>query len=221
MAQISKEQMRELLKVYFIMGSSNCNKHPLDVMKEAIEGGITLFQYREKGKGALSGDEYYELGKQIQALCKQHNIPFIVNDDVKLALALDADGIHIGQEDEAVEIVRKKIGDKILGVSAHTIEEARVAVEKGADYLGIGPIFPTASKEDAKAAQGTIMIESLRKIEMDIPVVGIGGINAVNAASVVEAGADGVSLISFISLSSSPYESTKQIVEAVGKGLRK
>jgi thiamine-phosphate pyrophosphorylase len=220
-ARIKNERMKELLKVYFIMGSINCQKEPLGVMKEAIEGGITLFQYREKGRGALAGEEYYKLAKQLQSLCKNHNIPFIVNDDVELALAIDADGVHIGQDDEAVETVRKKIGDKILGVSAHTIEEARFAIEKGADYLGIGPIFPTSSKEDAKAVQGTVLIESLRKLGIDIPIVGIGGINASNASSVVEAGADGVSVISAISLASSPYENTKQLAEAVNNGLRK
>ncbi|WP_020061683.1 thiamine phosphate synthase [Bacillus sp. 123MFChir2] len=217
MARIDKQHMSELLKVYFIMGSNNCRKDPLQVMKEALDGGVTLFQYREKGDGALTGEGRYTFAKQLQSLCKEYNVPFIVNDDVEFALALDADGVHVGQDDENIEIVREKMGDKIIGVSAHTIEEARFAIEKGADYLGVGPIFQTNTKKDAKAVQGTVGLRVFRESGIEIPIVGIGGITNYNAASVVEAGADGVSVISAISLADSPYESTKKLAELVNK----
>lgn len=181
------------------MGSNNCYKAPEQVLKEAIAGGITLFQFREKGNGAFVGDEKYQLAKSLQQICRTNGIPFIVNDDVDLAMELNADGIHVGQDDESVENIRKKIGNKILGVSAHSIEEAKKAVDCGADYLGIGPIFPTSTKEDAKAVQGTSLIEKLRENHFSIPLVGIGGITPFNAQVVMEAGADGVSVITAIS----------------------
>jgi thiamine-phosphate pyrophosphorylase len=199
MTQINREKLRQFLKVYFIMGSVNCRKNPLQVLQEAIEGGITLFQFREKGKGALTGVAKFQLAQQLQKICQKNGVPFIVNDDIDLAIALDADGVHIGQEDETAEIVRERIGKhKILGVSVHTIEEAQKAVRDGADYLGLGPIFPTQTKEDAKAVQGTNLIVALRNLGMDIPIVGIGGITPENAKSVISAGADGVSVITAI-----------------------
>ncbi|MEI4831769.1 thiamine phosphate synthase [Bacillus sp. FJAT-53711] len=217
MARIDKQHMSELLQVYFIMGSNNCRKDPLQVMKEALDGGITIFQYREKGDGALTGEERYAFAKQLQSLCKEYNVPFIVNDDVELALELDADGVHVGQDDEGIRTVREKMGDKMIGVSAHTIEEARFAIENGADYLGVGPIFPTNTKKDAKAVQGTEGLCFFRESGIEIPIVGIGGITIENAASVLEAGADGVSVISAISLADSPYNSTKRLAEQVKK----
>lgn len=217
MARIDKQYMSELLQVYFIMGSNNCRKDPIQVMKEALDGGITIFQYREKGDGALIGEERYAFAKQLQSLCKEYNVPFIVNDDVELALELDADGVHVGQDDEGIRTVREKMGDKIIGVSAHTIEEARFAIENGADYLGVGPIFPTNTKKDAKAVQGTEGLRFFRENGVEIPIVGIGGITIQNAASVIEAGADGVSVISAISLADSPYNSTKRLAELVKK----
>lgn len=194
------------------MGSNNCSLNPLEVLKGAISGGITMFQFREKGEGSLEGEEKIKLARDLQILCKRNNIPFIVNDDVDLALLLDADGVHIGQEDESAELVRKKIGDKILGVSAHNIDEVRLAVNVGADYIGMGPVFPTSSKLDAKDVQGTIEIEKVRSNGINIPLVGIGGITKENASFVIKGGADGVSVISAISLSSSPLKSTKELL---------
>ena len=211
MTRINNEKIKDLLKVYFILGSTNCTKNPVQVLEEAIAGGITIFQFREKGDGSLNGTEKYQLALELQRICKAASIPFIINDDVQLALQLDADGIHIGQEDEPVEKIREKIGDKILGVSAHTIEEASKAVECGADYLGIGPIFPTKTKEDAKAVQGTQLIEELRTSGFDIPLVGIGGITVPNAHSVIQAGADGVSVITAISLAKDIIKTTKEL----------
>ncbi|WP_242298378.1 thiamine phosphate synthase [Bacillus cereus group sp. BfR-BA-01424] len=213
MSRISKAEMSKLLSVYFIMGSNNCTKDPLQVLREALEGGITIFQFREKGEERIC------FAKELQAICKEYGVPFIVNDDVKLALELDADGVHVGQDDEGITSVREKMGDKIVGVSTHTIEEARWAIENGADYLGVGPIFPTSTKKDTKAVQGTKGLAHFREQGITIPIVGIGGISIENTASVIEAGADGVSVISAISLAESAYESTKKLVEEVSRSL--
>ncbi|QHS21890.1 thiamine phosphate synthase [Virgibacillus sp. MSP4-1] len=192
-------KIKEYLSLYFIMGSVNCRDHnPVNVLKQAIEGGITLFQYREKGEAALKGREKYHLAEELQKICADAKIPFIVNDDVELAIELEADGIHVGQDDEAARFVRGRMKNKILGVSAHTIDEAHQAIYDGADYLGIGPIFPTSSKADAKKAQGPELIKHFRNQEINIPLVGIGGITSANAQEVIETGADGVSVISAI-----------------------
>ncbi|WP_151734687.1 thiamine phosphate synthase [Paenibacillus tengchongensis] len=200
MSRIDPAAMRSLLRLYFIMGSVNCPRlSPADTLREAIAGGVTLFQYREKGAGALQGAAALELGRQLQAICRENSVPFIVNDDIGLAELLDADGVHVGQDDAPARELRRRLGaHKIIGVSAHTVDEARQAVADGADYLGIGPIYPTASKDDARAVQGPPILEELRRCGLDIPLVGIGGITAGSARPVIEAGADGVSVISAI-----------------------
>jgi thiamine-phosphate pyrophosphorylase len=213
MARISPAHMQSLLKVYFIAGSTNCLKPPEKVLTEAIEGGVTLFQFREKGEGRLQGDEKLELGKKLQRICKENGIPFIVNDDIDLAIELDADGVHIGQEDEDAAMVRKRIGDKILGVSVHNLEEAEKARNAGADYFGVGPIFPTQTKTDARAVQGTVLIEELR--DYNIPIVGIGGINAENADVVLKAGAAGVSVITAISHADNVKETASRLRDRI------
>lgn len=210
------KDLRETLRVYFIMGSTNCLKEPAQVLKEAIAGGITLFQFREKGDGVLIGPEKFALAKELQGICKEHDIPFIVNDDIDLAMAIGADGVHIGQEDAAVRAVREKIGEKkILGVSVHSPEEAMLAIKEGADYFGIGPVFPTKTKADAKPSRGTTLIEALRKDGWEIPIVGIGGISIENARSVVQAGADGISVITAISHANSPLEAARGLRKSV------
>ncbi|MDM5237403.1 thiamine phosphate synthase [Bacillus cereus] len=219
MARIEIDKMSKLLQVYFIMGSNNCMKDPLAVLKDALDGGVTLFQFREKGEGALTGEKRLQFAKEVQALCKEYDVPFIVNDDVELAIELDADGVHVGQDDEGITSVREKMGDKIIGVSTHTIEEAHWAIENGADYLGVGPIFPTSTKKDTKAVQGTKGLAHFREQGITVPIVGIGGITIENTASVIEAGADGVSVISAISLAESAYESTRRLAEEVNKSL--
>ena len=209
MSKTNIDAIRDALKVYFIMGSPNCKDNPAQVLQEAIEGGITLFQFREKGIGALTDDKKVELAKELQQICREQRIPFIVNDDIGLAIALNADGVHIGQDDEPIEEVRKKIGcDKIIGVSVHSYDEAMTALEGGADYFGIGPVFPTSTKEDAKPSNGTKLIEELRARGVTLPIVGIGGITAETAGSVIQAGADGVSVITAISHARFRYRSS-------------
>ncbi|OAB43796.1 thiamine phosphate synthase [Paenibacillus antarcticus] len=204
MSSIHAESIRKHLKLYFIMGSINCQRHPVNVLSDAIAGGITLFQFREKGPGALIGQAKLDLAKQLQKLCQEHHIPFIVNDDINLAISIGADGVHVGQDDESAIIIRKKLGTHaIIGVSAHTIFEAKQAIQDGANYLGVGPIYPTQTKPDAKAVLGTRLIQELRTKGIDIPLVGIGGITTDNAADVIQAGADGISVISAIASAAS------------------
>lgn len=216
MLAIHHDTMRQYLKLYFIMGSNNCKQNPVEVLSEAIAGGITLFQFREKGPGALMGQAKFELAKRLQKLCRQHHIPFIVNDDISLAIAIDADGVHIGQDDEPAGSIRARLGpNAIIGVSAHTLVEAQQAIRDGANYLGIGPVFPTQSKDDAKEVQGTILIKELRAKGSHIPLVGIGGITIDNATSVIQAGADGVSVISAIAGADSVRDSAAHFIREI------
>ncbi|ADO58164.1 thiamine phosphate synthase [Paenibacillus polymyxa] len=196
--RILPEIMRRHLQMYLVVGSVNCLAEPSRVVQEALAGGTTMIQFREKGRSALTGVPMLELARQLQDLCHHAGIPFIVNDDVELALELNADGVHIGQDDESADSVRARIGNRILGVSAHTIEEARRAILQGADYLGVGPIYPTISKDDAHAVQGPAILYEMRKAGIDLPIVGIGGITIDRVKEVVSAGADGVAVISAV-----------------------
>ncbi|AKQ75328.1 thiamine phosphate synthase [Bacillus licheniformis] len=215
MTRVSEEAMKDLLSVYFIMGSNNTAGDPLTVIEKALKGGATLFQFREKGEGALKAGDQTAFARQVQALCKQFNVPFIINDDVELALELDADGVHIGQDDDKAADVRARIGDKVLGVSAHTLEEVLKAEKDGADYIGAGPVYPTETKRDTKAVQGVSLIQEIRRQGIGIPVVGIGGITVENCVPVIEAGADGISVISAISKAADPKQAAEAFSEKV------
>ncbi|WP_144491616.1 thiamine phosphate synthase [Bacillus sp. WP8] len=217
MTKADQEQIKQQLSVYFIMGTANSTRQPLDVVNEAIQGGITMFQFREKGENALQAEEKKQLARQIQALCQEANVLFIVNDDVQLAIDLDADGVHVGQKDANAQDVRQRIGNKILGVSTHNLDEVKQAMKDGADYVGMGPVYPTETKKDTRSVQGVSLITEVRRHGLQIPIVGIGGITYDNAAPVIQAGADGVSIISAISQSADPKkaaEKLKSLVEA-------
>lgn len=201
------------LAVYFIMGTENCKEEPLKVLEEALKAGITFFQYREKGQNALKGEAYEEFAKKCHDLCKEYKVPFIVNDDVELAIKLDADGIHIGQDDRGLEEIREQFVGKIIGVSVHTHEEIKAAVLGGADYVGIGPIYETKSKLDAKAPAGVNFLQSVRANYPKFPIVAIGGISTENAHLVFQAGADGVAVISTICESVNRVATVKKLKE--------
>jgi thiamine-phosphate pyrophosphorylase len=167
----------------------------ITIVGSAIRGGITMVQYREK---ELSTLRMIQEAAEILRLCRSAGIPFIVNDRVDVALAVDADGVHVGQDDLPASVARKLIGKKkILGVSAGSTVEARRAAADGADYIGASPIFSTPTKPDAPPPLG---IEGLREMTraVKIPVVAIGGISAQNAAAMMEAGAAGVAVVSAI-----------------------
>jgi len=163
-------------------------------VESAIKGGATCVQLREKD---LDEKEFLVEARAIAKLCRQYGVPFIVNDNVDIALQCGADGVHVGQEDMVASQVRKKVGDKmIVGVSVHTVEQAIKAVQNGADYLGVGAMFSTSTKTDA----GVLSKQTLRDIcsAVDIPVVAIGGINKRNIYQLAGTGVDGVALVSAI-----------------------
>ena len=166
----------------------------VDVVKESLDGGVTMIQLREK---SLDAGKFLEEAKELQALCRERHIPFIVNDNVDIAKAMDADGVHVGQDDMEAMDVRAKLGpDKIIGVSAHTVEEALLAEKQGADYLGVGAVFPTSSKSDVDV----MPYETLKAIceAVSIPVVAIGGIGRENVSRLAGSGICGVAVISAI-----------------------
>lgn len=174
-------------------------------VEEALRGGVTCVQLREKD---ISDDEFLQEAKEIHALCQKYGVPFIVNDNVEIAVACGAEGIHVGQEDMEAGDVRRRVGDGvILGVSVHTVEEARDAVRNGADYLGLGAVFPTSTKMDVDQMTN----ETLRAIcdAVNIPIVAIGGINSGNIKKLTGSGVDGVALVSAI-FSAANIESTCQ-----------
>lgn len=189
--------LAERLELYFICGTTN-TKDIFRTVETALQCGVTCFQFREKGKEALYGDEKEAVARALFQLCRTYGVPFIVNDDVDLALKLDADGVHVGQEDVSAHRVRQMIGaDKWLGVSVHSLEEAATANEH-ADYVGIGPVLPTDSKEDAGEVNGTTLIREVRAAYRELPIVGIGGIRPEHVEEIRRDGADGVAIISAI-----------------------
>ncbi len=163
-------------------------------VKDALNGGITCLQLREK---EMDNQAFLQEAQEIAALCKKFRVPFIINDNVEVALQCGADGIHIGQEDMGAAEVRRLVGDHvILGVSVHTVEEALAAQEAGADYLGVGAMFATATKDDADS----VSLQELQAIcsAVSIPVVAIGGLNKENIPLLAGTGVDGVALVSAI-----------------------
>ena len=164
------------------------------VVKESLDGGVTFLQLREK---ELDEVHFLEEAKELQQLCREYQVPFIVNDNVDIAIAMDADGVHVGQSDMEAGDVRVKLGsDKIIGVSAQTVEQAVLAEKHGADYLGVGAVFPTGSKDDAD----DVSYETLKAIceAVSIPVIAIGGITQENVKELAGSGICGIAVISAI-----------------------
>jgi thiamine-phosphate diphosphorylase len=163
-------------------------------VEAAISGGVTLVQLREK---AISTLGFYKEALRLKEITSKHHIPLIINDRLDIALAADADGLHIGQEDMPIKVARRLLGkDKIIGVSASTVELALRAEKEGADYIGVGAVFPTSTKRDAQ----DVSISEVKRIKeaVKIPVVAIGGVNEGNAALLKDTGIDGISVISAI-----------------------
>ncbi len=163
-------------------------------IEEALQAGVTLLQLREKD---ASFQELLEEGRKVQALCRKYQVPFLIDDQVEVARALDADGVHLGQEDEAIERARAVLDrEKIIGISAHNVEEALEAQRKGADYLGVGALYPTGSKKDASVLAPGVFRQVVEAVR--IPVVGIGGIHEAQYGQVLDQGAAGCAMISGI-----------------------
>ncbi len=166
-----------------------------EVIAAALRGGATMVQYRAKN---VSTRQMVQEALELRDLCHSHGVPFIVNDRVDVARAVDADGVHVGQDDMPAAYARRLIGPgKILGVSAENAAEARAAMAEGADYLGVGAVFPTGTKADAGEPIGLQGLWQVARVST-IPIVGIAGINAANAASVIRAGAAGIAVISAV-----------------------
>lgn len=165
-----------------------------DCVRQAIEGGATFVQLREKD---ATREEIVALGRELAAICHEAGVPFVIDDDVEAALACGADGVHVGQEDMACAKARELLGpDAIVGVSAQTVEQALAAQADGADYLGVGALIPTPTKPDAV----DVTFEELRAIcdAVEIPVVGIGGLNVRTVPQLAGSGADGAAVVSAI-----------------------
>lgn len=182
-------------------------------VREALEGGATLVQIREK---ALEEAAFEAEALELQALCREYGVPFIVNDDVELAVRISAEGVHVGQEDMEAGRVRELIGpDRILGVSAQTVEDALRAEAAGADYLGVGAVFPTGSKDDAVDVPQDVLRDICEAVS--IPVVAIGGITFGNMDRLADSGIAGISVISAIFGQKNIREATRSLHEKAAK----
>ena len=183
----------------------------IDVVRESLDGGVTMVQLREK---TLEEGKFLEEAKELQALCRERGVPFLVNDNVEIAREMNADGVHVGQSDMEALDVRAILGpDKILGVSAQTVEQAVLAEKHGADYLGVGAVFPTGSKDDAD----DVSYDTLKAIcqAVSIPVVAIGGITQQNVEKLAGSGICGVAVISAIYGADDIEGAARELKEAV------
>lgn len=182
-----------------------------DQVKKALVGGATFIQLREKN---LDREDFLAEAIEIQKLCKEYGVPFVINDEVSIAKDIDADGVHVGQSDMEAMDVRKLLGpDKILGVSAQTVEQAVIAEKHGADYLGVGAVFATGSKDDAD----DVSHETLKAIceAVSIPVIAIGGITKDNVAELSGSGICGVAVISAIFGQDNIQKATEELKKSV------
>lgn len=183
------------LLLYAVTDSSWLGEQTLyEQVEEALKGGATFIQLREK---ELDEENFLKEAIEIKELCRRYHVPFVINDNVEIARKMDADGVHVGQSDMEAGDVRAILGDeKILGVSAQTVEQAILAEQRGADYLGVGAVFPTGSKADAE----DVSLETLKNIceAVHIPVIAIGGIGKANVSQLKGSGICGIAVISAI-----------------------
>ena len=186
-------------------------------VEKAIKGGVTFVQLREK---KLDKESFFDEASEMQKLCRKYHIPFIVNDNVEIAKEINADGVHVGQSDMGAANVRDILGDeKIIGVSVQTLEQAILAEKQGADYLGVGAVFPTGSKADAE----DVSCETLKAIcdAVNIPVVAIGGISAGNVFKLKGSGISGIAVISAIFAAEDIESATKNLKQLTAEVVSK
>ncbi len=202
--------------LYLVTGEElSAGRSTRDVVAAAIEGGASVVQLREKAQHAR---RRYDIGREVREVTAEAGVDFVVNDRVDLAMALDADGVHLGQEDLPVAVARELLGEStIVGCSVSTVPEAQAAVDAGADYLGVGTVFATGSKDVAD--ERVIGLDGLREIRaaVDLPLVAIGGIDAENAGAVVGAGADAVAVISAVTEADDVAAASRELVAAVDR----
>lgn len=201
------------LSLYLVTDRGLSLGRPLEyIVEEAVKGGVTMVQLREKDCSSL---EFYELGRKLKKLLSPLNIPLIINDRLDIALAVDADGLHIGQSDLPWQVARQLLGpDKILGLSVETQQQAEDANNLDIDYIGVSPVFATPTKTDTFQPFGLEGLKEACHISK-FPAVAIGGINALNAASIIEHGAQGIAVVSAISLAESPRAAAKDLKERI------
>jgi len=202
------------LKFILITNRNICSIKLVDIISQSIDGGVETVQLREKD---MSTAELYNLACEIREITKDKGANLIINDRVDIALAVDADGVHLGWQSLNIEIVRRMIGrDKLIGFSAHNLQEAEKAENCGADYITISPIFDTAYKDYFIKPLGTEEIGKIRE-QIDIPVIALGGINENNVSSVLENGADGIAVMSAILQSGNPRQSASRLYREIKK----
>jgi thiamine-phosphate pyrophosphorylase len=202
--------------VYLVtQGSLSAGRSTREVVEAAIAGDVDVVQLREKDRSAR---ERYHLGRKLRTLTREAGVTFVVNDRVDLARAVDADGVHLGDDDLPVSVARDSLGpDALVGRSVSFVDDAVAAERAGADYLGVGAVYATGSKDDIDDDEYAVGPKRVSDIAaaVDIPVVGIGGIDADSAGAVVEAGADGVAVITAITRADDPEAATRQLGETV------
>jgi len=207
---LNKKILKEA-DLYFITDRKLSKKTEIDDVKAAIKAGVKIIQYREK---ELPTKEIYTKAKELREITKKNNVLLIINDRVDIALAVDADGIHLGLDDMPYDIARKLLGNKIIGLTVHNFEEAIEAENLGADYVGISPIFATTTKLDAGKPAGLELIKKIKN-KINIPFVAIGGINFENLDSVLKAGAKSVAAISSIVTKDDVEAESKRFIEKI------
>ncbi len=201
------------LSLYLVTDRSLSLGRPLEyVVEEAVKGGVTMVQLREK---ECSSKDFYLQAVALKACLKPYNIPLIINDRLDIALACDAEGLHIGQSDLPYEVVRKIWGkDKIIGLSVENTQDALAANKLDVDYIGISPVFGTSTKSDTAEALGLTGVREISHMSKH-PSVGIGGINNSNAREIIQAGADGVSVVSAIMSAADPRLAASRLCDIV------
>ncbi len=203
-----------LLRLYLVTDRRWCGETALEEqVEQALRGGVTMVQLREKD---ADRETFISRARAVQAVCRRYGAPLIINDDVEVALAVDAAGVHIGQNDQNARAARARLGsDKILGVSARTVPQAEQAVRDGADYLGVGAVFGTATKTDARTISPARLAEVARAVE--IPVVAIGGVQESNIQKLAGCGAAGVAVVSAILAAEQPCEAARRLHRLAGR----
>lgn len=186
------------------------------IVEAAVAGGVSCVQLREKQCGTR---EFIDQARSIRRMLKEKNIPLIINDRVDVALAAEADGVHLGQQDMPIDLARKiSSGSLLIGISAESVEDAVRAEQDGADYIGISPVFSTPTKTDTGPPLGLAGVREIRDL-VKIPLVGIGGINHNNGASVIAAGADGIAVVSAIVSAADPAAAAEQLRDMVDRAV--
>ena len=200
------------LSLYLVTNNSEDEEKFLKIIEDSIKGGVSVVQLREKTAGTL---DFYNLALRVKEITQKYNVPLIINDRIDIALAIDADGVHVGQSDIPAKIARSMIGeDKILGVSAATIKEAAKAQLDSTDYIGVGAVYPTNTKDDASAVSKKELKEIVESV--NIPVVAIGGITKENVCELRDSGISGISVVSAIMNAKNPKLASENLLKEFG-----